>query len=56
MRLSWVQFSSILTLIMCADPSPLSDEDDKHLRDWANEEAKHFGFIDWIDAYHKMKP
>ena len=49
-------FLSILNLMMCDDPSNLKDEERKRLEIWADEEAKEFGFLNWIDAYHGVAP
>jgi hypothetical protein len=49
-------FRALLNLVMCSDPSPVSPDDDKAIRDCLDEESKRRGFSDWIDAYHRFKP
>lgn len=46
-------FDAFLSLMMCADPSPLDADQDKLLRDWANQESERRGYSDWIEAYHE---
>lgn len=51
------QFKAVLDLLMCADPWPVSGEEgaegQKVLEDWADEEARKYGYTDWIGAFHK---
>ena len=37
---------------MCDDPTNLSQENRDDLEKWVNQEARAFGFDNWIDAYH----
>ena len=45
-------FQSILVLLMCDDPTNLQPPQREELEVWADEQARKFGFIDWIEAYH----
>jgi len=45
-------FQSILVLMMCDDPTNLQPSQREELEVWADEQARKFGFIDWIEAYH----
>jgi hypothetical protein len=47
-------FRSLLDLVMCSDPSPLSGEQDRIIRDWLDQESRRRGYSDWIDALHRM--
>ena len=51
-HLNFDTFQAILGLIMCADPTPLSKEDDEKVTDWADAVSQVFGFTGWIDAFH----
>lgn len=46
--------AGLCALIMCADPSPLSPEQDEAVRRGANLMARAIGFDDWIEAYHGL--
>lgn len=48
------EFKAFLTLLMSADPSPLSEPEDKILRDFADREARSRDYTDWIDAFHRL--
>ena len=43
---------SVCTLLRCDDPTNLSQENRDDLEKWVNQEARAFGFDNWIDAYH----
>lgn len=48
-------FQNVLTLMMCDDipgNQVVGGEAREKLERWANEQARAFGFIDWIAAYH----
>lgn len=51
------QFRAFLDILMCADPWPVLGEEgaegQKILKDWANEQARMFGYEDWVDAFHQ---
>jgi len=49
------EFMAFMALIMCADPTPLTDEGDQLLKDFADREAVRRGYDNWIVAYHEMK-
>lgn len=46
--------AALCTLIMCADPTPLSPEQDEAIRRGANSMAQKIGFTDWVEAYHGL--
>lgn len=48
---------ALCNLLMVTDPWPdvLSEEDEKLLKKWADEEAQRHGFNDWVDAYHNLE-
>jgi len=48
------QLKCLTSLIMAADPSPISDDEGQAIRDFADEESRQHGYEDWIDAYHKI--
>jgi len=54
--MSFKIFKQICILMMCDDPSNLNEEGDDMLNEWANKEAKKFGFDNWVDAYHHEEP
>lgn len=37
---------------MCDDPTVLSEEDRRRIKEFANDRSREFGFDDWIEAYH----
>ena len=39
---------------MCADPSPLTPEQDEAVRRGADSMAQKLGFSDWVEAYHGL--
>jgi len=51
-----IAFRSLLNLVMCSDPSPVSPDEDKAIRDFLDVESLRRGYPDWIDAYHFFKP
>lgn len=48
-------FKALMGLVMASDPSPITDNEDKIIRDWLDKESVARGFSDWIDAYHRIK-
>ncbi len=48
------EYVALLGLIMASDPSPISDAEDKLVRQFADREAVKRGFDSWVVAYHKM--
>lgn len=44
-------FRAFLDLLMVSDPWPNGVEQ-KPLTDWADKEARSWGYRDWIEAYH----
>ena len=46
------EFREFLNLLMCADPTPLTDEGDGIIRGYANRAAQERGYRDWYEAYH----
>ena len=46
--------ASLCSLIMCADPTPLSKEQDESVRKGADRMAQRLGFTDWVEAYHGL--
>lgn len=46
--------AALCTLIMCADPTPLTPEQDEAIRRGADSMAKKLGFTDWVEAYHGL--
>ena len=53
---SFRNLRSLCTLLMCDDPTNLSQEDRDDLEKWVNQEARDHGFDDWVDAYHWERP
>jgi hypothetical protein len=49
-----LELHALCNLLMCSDPSPVSDEQDEVLQGLANREAQKLGFSDWIDAFHRI--
>ena len=47
-------YRSIITILMCDNPSQLLPNTRKIVEDWANSSAQVFGYVDWVDAYHKL--
>lgn len=45
----------LLTIFMCADPTPAEEEHDEELRSWLDKESKRHGFSCWVDAYHGLE-
>lgn len=50
-----VFLSALCTLLMCADPSPLSPRQDEAIKRRANIMAIELGFSDWVEAYHGLE-
>jgi len=50
-----LEFRAFLSLLMCSDPWPEGVDGENLLKDWADREARHRGFIDWVEAYHQME-
>lgn len=48
------EFHSFLMLLMSSDPSPISADHDKALRNFADRHARSLGYVDWLDAYHRL--
>jgi hypothetical protein len=46
--------AALCELIMCADPTPLSQDKDAAIKHKANVMAKELGFSDWVEAYHGL--
>jgi hypothetical protein len=46
--------AALCALIMCADPSPLTPEQDEAVRRGADSMAQKLGFSDWVEAYHGL--
>ena len=49
-----IELRAFLDLLMCSDPSPVTEDQDKILRDFADRESQRRGFSEWIDAYHRL--
>lgn len=49
-------FRILLDLLMVSDPWPLEEASHEKLIKYLDAESKARGFIDWIDAYHEVKP
>ena len=50
------EFIVFLALLMVSDPWPIekSEGSEETLKNWANIEAKKYGFPDWQTAYQEM--
>jgi len=51
------EFRAFLTLIMSADPWPVDDGCNSNqtiLISFANKESVKYGYINWLDAYHRF--
>lgn len=51
------QLRAFLILLMCSDPWPVENESQEHqkiLTDFADEESQRHGYTDWIEAYHVL--
>lgn len=48
------ELNCLCSLLMYADPFPLSEKAEKALKDYANRISRQMGFIDWVDAYHQL--
>lgn len=46
--------AALCALIMCADPTPLTPEQDEAIRRGADSMAQKLGFADWVEAYHGL--
>jgi len=46
------QLKALCNLLMGSDPTPLSAENDRAVRDFADAESRRHGFADWITAFH----
>lgn len=46
--------TALCTLLMCADPTPLSKEQDDDIKRGADNMARKLGFTDWVEAYHGL--
>ena len=49
------QFRALLNLFMCADPWPSFNCDRDVILSLLEEEAKRYGYSDWVEAYHCFK-
>ena len=49
------EYRALLDLIMCSDPWPVPDENQKIIEILADKEAMRRGFNNWVIAYHKFK-
>ena len=49
-------FRIVLDLAMCADPSPLTAEDELTLTNELNKESQARGFENWTIAFHEFTP
>ncbi len=48
------EFLALLHLLMCSDPTPVSEADDNTLTTWADAEARRRGFDGWVVAFHEL--
>lgn len=48
------QFGLVLSMFMCSDPSSLDLAEDVELEEFLDEESQRRGYLDWIDAYHRI--
>lgn len=48
------QLANFCELLMVNDPWPLDKNAYQRLTDFANDRAHEYGFVDWIEAYHKL--
>lgn len=48
------EFTALMALCMCSDPSPIEDQDDAYVEFFLNNVAGAFGFDNWIQAYHQL--
>ena len=48
------ELRALMHLLMVSDPSPLTQAQDKALRNLADREARARGFDGWYAAYHQM--
>lgn len=46
--------TALCELLMCADPTPLSKEQDAWIKRKADAQARALGFSDWVEAYHGL--
>lgn len=46
---------ALCELLMCSDPYPGEDSDRDTIVDYLNKESLRLGYIDWIDALHRIK-
>jgi hypothetical protein len=53
-RVNEAELKALCGLIMCADPTPLSEADDESVKRLADSLAMKAGFSNWIEAYHKL--
>ncbi len=55
--MSRYEFRAFLDLLMCSDPWPVKDgcgANQQILINFANQESIKQGYIDWLDAYHRL--
>lgn len=48
------EFKAIMALVMFSDPCPVNPITENQIISFLNRKSKEMGFIDWIEAYHKL--
>lgn len=48
------ELRALLSLFAAADPSPVSPAEQWTLLELVNRESKARGYLDWLDAYHRL--
>ena len=48
------EFRAALRWMMVSDPWPLSEKEERTLKDMLNREAEARGFQNWVVAYHEL--
>lgn len=46
------QLKEVLAWYMCSDPWPGGDQ--QTIVEWLNFQCRKAGYVDWVDAYHKL--
>lgn len=56
MSITWEMAEAYFALLMCSDPTPVSEDENTLNVAMADELAKHFGFNGWVEAFHSDEP
>lgn len=50
------ELDAFCSLVMCSDPSPISEKEMNYIQNYLDEQCKSFGYENWVSFLHRNSP